>query len=54
MRLAGTLEDHEGLESASANLVGQVSIAYDDARTSRDAIVAALARGGFRELAGVG
>jgi len=50
MRLAGTLEGHEGLESASANLVGEVSIAYDDAQTSRDAIVAALARGGFREF----
>jgi hypothetical protein len=30
--------------------MGQVQLAYDDERTSRDALVAALARGGFREL----
>jgi copper chaperone CopZ len=50
MRLARTLEGHEGLEAANANLMGQVQLAYDDERTSRDALVAALARGGFREL----
>jgi copper chaperone CopZ len=50
MRLAKTLEGHEGLEAANANLMGQVQLAYDDERTSRDALVAALARGGFREL----
>lgn len=49
-RLAVTLRDHEGLESASANLVGDVMLAWDDDRTSRDAILTALARGGFREL----
>jgi copper chaperone CopZ len=50
MRLAKTLEGHEGLELANANLMGQVSLEYDDERTSRDALVTALARGGFREL----
>jgi copper chaperone CopZ len=50
MRLAKTLEGHEGLEAANANLMGQVQLAYDDERTSRDALVEALARGGFREL----
>jgi copper chaperone CopZ len=53
MRLAKTLEGHDGLEAANANLMGQVSLAYDDERTSRDALVAALARGGFRELQSV-
>jgi copper chaperone CopZ len=53
LRLAKTLEGHEGLEAANANLMGQVHLAYDDERTSRDALVAALSRGGFRELAGV-
>jgi copper chaperone CopZ len=51
MRLAATLRDHEGLEEANANLVGQVSLTWDDERTSRDALVEALARGGFREVA---
>jgi copper chaperone CopZ len=50
MRLAKTLEGHDGLESANANLMGQVQVAYDDERTSRDALVESLARGGFREL----
>jgi copper chaperone CopZ len=50
MRLAKTLEGHEGLEYANANLMGQLVLEYDDERTSRDALVAALARGGFREL----
>ena len=51
MRLARTLEDLDGLERANANLIGQVSLAWDDERTSRDAIVEAMARGGFLELA---
>ena len=50
MRLAKTLEGHDGLEWANANLIGEVQITYDDERTSRDALVASLARGGFREL----
>ena len=50
MRLAQTLEGHEGLEGANANLMGQVTLAWDDERTSREAILATMARGGFREL----
>jgi copper chaperone CopZ len=53
LRLAKVLEDHDGLEAANANLMGEVSLAWDDARTSRDKILAALARGGFRELEAV-
>ena len=30
--------------------MGQVSLAWDDERTSREAILAAMARGGFREV----
>ncbi|MFL5951438.1 MAG: heavy-metal-associated domain-containing protein [Gaiellaceae bacterium] len=51
MRLAKMLEGHAGLEAANANLMGQVSLAWDDERTSRDALLEAMARGGFRELA---
>lgn len=49
MRLAKTLEGTEGLESANANLMGQVTLTYDDERISRETIVEAMARGGFRE-----
>ena len=50
MRLAKLLEGHEGLEAANANLMGQVALAWDDERTSRETILAEMARGGFREL----
>jgi copper chaperone CopZ len=48
-RLAAALKGHEGLESASANLVGDVTLAWDEERTSRDEILGALAKAGFRE-----
>ena len=48
-RLGAALRDHDGLESASANLVGDVTLAWDEQRTSRDEILAALAKAGFRE-----
>jgi copper chaperone CopZ len=48
-RLAGALRGHEGLESASANLVGDLTLAWDEKRTSRAAILEVLARAGFRE-----
>ena len=47
-RLAGALRGHEGLEHANANLMGQVTLAWDDERTDREAILATLARAGFR------
>lgn len=49
-RLAGALRRVDGIEAANANLLGQVSLTWDDGRTSRDAIVEALRRGGFPEL----
>jgi copper chaperone CopZ len=49
MRLAKTLEGVDGLESANANLMGMVTLSYDDERTTRDALVAVMTRGGFRE-----
>ena len=52
-RLAGTLRGHEGLEAANANLMGQVALSWDDEKTSREALVDELARGGFRELESV-
>ena len=49
MRLAKTLEEHDGLESANANLLGSLTLVYDDTRTSREALLGRLARGGFSE-----
>jgi len=49
-RLAAALRGHEGLESANANLMGQVSLRFDDEQTTRDELVAAMAKAGFREL----
>jgi copper chaperone CopZ len=51
LRLAKVLEGHEGLEAANANLMGMVSLVWDDERTSREALLGAMARGGFRESA---
>jgi copper chaperone CopZ len=49
MRLGAVLEGHDGLDYANANLMGQVQLTYDDERTSRDALLEQMARGGFRE-----
>ena len=51
MRLGASLEGLDGLEAANANLVGQVTLAWDDERLARDDILAALARAGFRPAA---
>ena len=50
MRLGKVLEGHEGLAAANATLMGQVTVAYDDELTSREALLKEMARGGFREL----
>jgi copper chaperone CopZ len=52
-RLAGVLQGHDGLEAANANLMGQVALSWDDARTTREELLEAMARGGFREIAAV-
>jgi hypothetical protein len=52
-RLAAALSGHEGLEAANANLIGRVSLRWDDERTDRSALLAAMARAGFRELEAV-
>jgi len=49
-RLAGALTGHDGLELANANLMGQVVLGWDDERTDRETLLAALAKGGFREV----
>ena len=49
-RLAAALRGQEGLELANANLMGQLVLGWDDERTDRTTLLAALARGGFREV----
>jgi copper chaperone CopZ len=50
-RLAAALTGHEGLEGANANLMGQVTLAWDDEKTTRDDLLAVMAKAGFREIA---
>ena len=48
-RLAAALTDQPGLEAANANLMGQVTLSWDDEQTSREALLTALGNAGFRE-----
>jgi copper chaperone CopZ len=50
MRLGGVLQAHDGLEAANATLMGEVTVSYDDERTTRAALLEAMARGGFRQI----
>ena len=49
-RLASVLTGQDGLESASATLMGEVTLSWDEARTSREQLLDAMAKGGFHEL----
>lgn len=48
-RLAVALQGHDGLEAANANLVGDVTLSWNDALTTRADILTKLARAGFPE-----
>jgi copper chaperone CopZ len=47
MRLGAALQGHEGLEFANATLMGDVTLQWDDERTDREALVAAMQQAGF-------
>jgi copper chaperone CopZ len=49
-RLAAVLEGHEGLEAANASLMGDVTLTWDEDRTSREELVALMATAGFHAL----
>jgi copper chaperone CopZ len=49
-RLAGALRGHDGIVYANANLMGEVTLEWDEEKTSRGEITAALRRSGFPEL----
>jgi copper chaperone CopZ len=51
MRLGSLLQGLDGLEAANANLLGEVTLSWDDERLARDDILDALARAGFRPAA---
>ena len=47
MRLGEALQGHDGLEAANANLLGEVTLTWDESRTSRGDLVAVLSGAGF-------
>ena len=47
MRLGAALQGLEGIESANANLLGELTLFWDDERLPRAEIVATLERAGF-------
>ena len=49
-RLAAALTGHAGLEQANATLMGQVMLAWDDEKTSREELLTAMSAAGFREI----
>ena len=49
MRLASTLEGQPGLENAHANLLGAVTLTWNEELTSRDVLIQKLALAGFHE-----
>jgi copper chaperone CopZ len=50
MRLGGALEGTDGLEAANANLLGQVTLTWDDERVRREDLVERMAKAGFRPV----
>ena len=45
MRLGTALEGHDGLEAATANLMGEVTLTWDESRTSREYLIAVAMAG---------
>ncbi len=48
MRLGAALEGMDGLEAANANLMGVVTLQWDDERVAREEIVSRMDGAGFR------
>ena len=51
-RLGAALQGQDGLEAANANLMGQITLSWDEERVTRDELVAAMARAGFHQVDG--
>jgi len=54
LRLAKALEGHDCLDYANANLMGQITLSYDEQRTTLDALLEKKSRAGFRPVQPVG
>jgi copper chaperone CopZ len=50
LRLGAALEGHEGLEAANANLMGEVTLTWDETRTDRSSLVTAMSKAGFHQV----
>ena len=50
LRLGSALRGLEGIEAANANLMGQVTLTWDNERVQRDEIVEVMSRAGFRPV----
>jgi copper chaperone CopZ len=50
LRLGAALERMPGLETANANLLGRVTLSWDDERVTWDDLLAAMSRAGFRPV----
>ena len=51
MRLGAALQPLEGIEAANANLLGQLTISWDEARLPRETLLDAISRAGFQPAA---
>lgn len=49
LRLASALEEQPGLDAAHANLMGEVTLTWDDDVTTREALAQVLSGSGFHE-----
>ena len=47
MRLGAALQGLEGIQSANANLMGELTLSWDDERLPRAELLATLERAGF-------
>jgi copper chaperone CopZ len=47
-RLGAALQGHDGLEYANANLMGTLTLGWDEERTDLEALLAAMGKAGFR------
>jgi len=54
LRLGTALEGHDGLEFANANLMGEITLSYDEQRTTLDALLEKMSRAGFRPAQALG
>jgi copper chaperone CopZ len=54
LRLGKALEGHDGLDYANANLMGEITLSYDEQRTTLDALLEKMSRAGFRPVQSLG